>query len=84
MKSFTDEDGAVWLATVAEEEGGDYKGRFYLTMASEGGEHDRVALTDVRWNSRASAARTLEATSVVELRRRLRSALGRAGHTRRP
>ncbi len=85
MKSFTDEDGVVWSATVAEDAGGDYKGRFFLTLAPEGAaEHDQVALTDVRWNSRSSAARTLESMSDVELRRRLRSARGRSGRPRRP
>ena len=39
---------------------------------------DEVSLDDVRWNSERSAARTLETMSVVELRRRLRSARGRA------
>jgi len=38
---------------------------------------DVVALQDVRWNSERSARRTVESMSVVELRRRLRSAEGR-------
>jgi len=85
MKSFTDEDGERWKAGVTEEEGLDYKGRFFLTMIpDEGGDTDRVYLKDVRWNSRASAARTLDTMSPVELRRRLRSAVGRSGRGRRP
>ena len=42
----------------------------------EGG--DPVELTDVRWNNERTAQRTLDTMSVVELRRRLRSARGRA------
>ena len=80
MKSLTDEDGQTWLAGVVEEQGLDYKGRFFLTLRPDGGgDLDRVHLSDVRWNSRASAARTLDAMSPVELRRRLRSARGRSG-----
>ena len=85
MKSFTDEDGEAWQAGVVEEQGLDYKGRFLLTMCpAGGGDLDRVYLTDVRWNSRDSAARTLDAMSSVELRRRLRSARGRSGRRSRP
>jgi len=36
-----------------------------------------VELRDIRWNSERSARRTLDTMSVVELRRRLRSAEGR-------
>jgi hypothetical protein len=64
------------MASVDSEEGPDYKGRFYLVMRpKEGG--DAVALVDVRWNSERTSERTLATMSVVELRRRLRSAVGR-------
>lgn len=68
------------MASVAREEGGDYKGRFYLVLerAGDGGSAP-VFLNDVRWNTRRTAERTLATMSEVELRRRLRSALGRAG-----
>ena len=85
MKDFTDEDGTTWHASVVEDRGIDYKGRFVLTLRADGDEeHDQVSLTDVRWNSRETAARTLDTMSQIELRRRLRSALGRAGRVRRP
>lgn len=81
MRQFVDDRGNAWVASVAEEGGGDYKGRFYLLL--EGAERDgggrRVALADVRWNSLKTARRTLGTMSGVELRRRLRSALGRSG-----
>ena len=76
MREFTDGDGARWVATVRERSGPDYKGRFYFYVEpGDGGEG--VALTDVRWNSERTARRTLETMSEVELRRRLRSAVGR-------
>jgi hypothetical protein len=77
MREFTDADGNNWTASCLEESGPDYKGRLYLALdRSDGGE--KVELRDVRWNSERAARRTLETMSVVELRRRLRSAVGRS------
>ena len=77
MREFQDEHGVSWVATVAFREGPDYKGAFHFVMTpAEGG--DPVELKDIRWNSERTARRTLETMSVVELRRRLRSARGRA------
>ena len=79
MRRFHDHEGGAWVASVAREEGGDYKGRYYFVVEGEAGrEGRRVALADVRWNSSRTAERTLATMSEVELRRRLRSALGRA------
>ena len=78
MRRFHDHEGNAWAASVAREEGGDYKGRFYFVVDGEGDMEGRnVSLTDVRWNSSRTAERTLSTMSEVELRRRLRSALGR-------
>ena len=77
MREFTDGGGAAWTATVRERTGPDYKGRFYFWFEPKGG-GDGAALLDVRWNSARTAERTLDTMSEVELRRRLRSALGRA------
>ncbi len=77
MREFEDRNGDRWTASVREEKGADYKGRFYLVMRREGGD-DEVALLDIRWNSAGSARRTLETMSEVELRRRLRQATGRS------
>jgi hypothetical protein len=80
MKEFTDAEGRVWIATVEERPGLDYKGRFHFRLEpKEGGGEEAVALEDIRWNSRGTAERTLATMSGVELRRRLRSAVGRAG-----
>jgi len=75
MREFADADGRSWSATAATEETPDYKGRYHLVMEAEDGQ--RVELTDIRWNSERSAVRTIDSMSVVELRRRLRSATGR-------
>ena len=79
MRDFTDEQGRGWTADVVEEDGTDYKGRLYLVIRpAEGEESEAIALPEVRWNSRATAERTIGTMSVVELRRRLRVARGRA------
>jgi hypothetical protein len=81
MREFTDGAGAGWTASVRERPGPDYKGRYYFFVEPRGG-GEGVALGDVRWNSERTAQRTLDTMSEVELRRRLRSALGRgAGAT---
>jgi len=77
MRKFEDAEGRAWTAAVRERQGPDYKGRYYFWLEpADGGE--AVALLDVRWNSERTARRTLATMSEVELRRRLRSALGRA------
>ena len=77
MREFRDADGAAWKATVRERTGPDYKGRYFFWLEPAGG-GEGVPLLDVRWNSERTASRTLATMSEVELRRRLRSALGRA------
>ena len=76
MREFADGAGARWIATVQERPGPDYKGRYFFYLEPQDG-GEGVALVDVRWNSERTAQRTLETMSEVELRRRLRSALGR-------
>ena len=76
MREFADAEGRSWTATTATEESPDYKGRYHLVMEAEDGQ--RVELTDVRWNSERSAVRTIDSMSVIELRRRHRSATGRS------
>ena len=79
MREFTDVNGREWMATVREEGGADYKGRFYLILQlMEGVDAEPLELREVRWNSERTAARTLSTMPLVELRRRLRSATGRA------
>ena len=78
MRDFNDSEGRRWSAFVREEPGTDYKGRYYLVMRPEDGAgEEELELVDVRWNSERTAGRTLTTMSVVELRRRLRQAVGR-------
>lgn len=77
MKEFTDKAGSRWRAFVREEPGTDYKGRFHLVLRSEQDESREYPLEDIQWNTERTAMRTLETMSDVELRRRLRSAVGR-------
>ena len=80
MKTFKDDAGATWVASVRERVGDDYKGRFWLVLAPEEGEQDgEVELEDVRWNSLKTAERTLGTMSAGELKRRLRWARARVG-----
>lgn len=83
MRDFTDQTGREWCAFVREEEGADYKGRMYLVLQPlDSKEGEALELKDVRWNSERTAQRTLDTMSLVELRRRLRSAVGRGGSSR--
>jgi hypothetical protein len=77
MREFEDHDGERWKAGIGSRDGLDYKGRFFFVVTPvKGG--PSVELQDVRWNSEHTARRTLATMSDVELRRRLRSARGRA------
>ncbi|MGD2068399.1 MAG: hypothetical protein PVI57_06915 [Gemmatimonadota bacterium] len=78
MRTFTDNEGRTWVASVRERPGHDYKGRYHFFMVPRGAdESNGLALLDIRWNTERTARRTLETMSDVELRRRLRQALGR-------
>lgn len=80
MRKFADDQGKRWTASVSERHDLDYKGRYSLVLLAEGeGEEEPIPLIDVRWNTKRNAERALEVMSEIELRRRLRSALGRAG-----
>lgn len=78
VREFDDETGTRWIAGTEERAGVDYQGRFHFVAWPADGTGERVALGDVRWNSEPTARRTLETMSDVELRRRLRSAVGRS------
>ena len=78
MREFTDSEGRNWSAFAVTAGGTDYKGRLHLVLRpTDGGRGGDVELRDVRWNSARTARRSLETMSVLELRRRLRSAAGR-------
>jgi hypothetical protein len=87
VRTFQDEGGRRWIASVGFRSGADYQGRYFLVFRREGeaegdparevGEGGGLAVPEIRWNSEKTARRTLETMSEVELRRRLRSARGR-------
>ena len=77
VRKFLDPDGGAWVATVRSEAGLDFKGRHHLYFHPEGAEEQGFELLDVKWNSQGTAETTLATMSGVELRKRLRSALGR-------
>ena len=78
MRQFTDTTGRTWSASYREEQGPDYKGRLFMILEPADDPHgEPLELREVRWNSERTARRTLRTMSPFELRRRLRSAMGR-------
>ena len=70
MRTFTDEQGASWVAGAREEHTPRHHGRWYLVFHEEGSDQLFV-MPEVRWQTSATAARTLRSMSEFELRRRL-------------
>lgn len=80
MREFTDASGRGWIASFRAEEGPDYKGRVFMVIEpADASLAEPLELGEIRWNSERTARRTLQTMSPFELRRRLRSALGRRG-----
>lgn len=79
MREFSDDAGSVWVASAREENTPRHHGRWYLIFHTKGGEDPLFAVPEVRWQTQATAERTLLTMSVFELRRRLTGALARAG-----
>lgn len=71
MKPFTDETGGRWVASAREEDTPRHHGRWYLVFHAEGNEADLLSMPEVRWQTSATARRTLLTMSDFELRRRL-------------
>ncbi len=85
MKTFTDDQGREWVATAREEATPRHHGRWYLVLHPAGRDEDVLTVPEVRWQTEATARRTLETMSEFELRRRLRLGMGRVrGTTGRP
>ena len=76
MKTFKAENGETWVAGAAREDTERHHGVWYLVFHREG-ESDRLPVAEVRWQTRATAERTLRTMSEFELRRRLNSAIAR-------
>jgi len=71
MKQFTDEMGAAWVASARQEDTARHHGRWYLVFHPAGDDGGIMPMPEVRWQTRATADRTLNAMSDFELRRRL-------------
>jgi hypothetical protein len=78
MKPFADETGAAWVASAREENTPRHHGRWYLVFHRAGQDEAVLAMPEVRWQTRATAQRTLLTMSEFELRRRLHVVLERA------
>lgn len=76
MKTFLDGAGTRWTATVGEEDTPRHHGRWYLVFEAEDGS-SALPMGEVRWQTRASAERTIRTMSDAELRRRLASLVDR-------
>lgn len=69
MKTFSEESGAQWVASAREENTPRHHGRWYLVFEAPDG--SVLPMPEVRWQTRATAERTLLTMSDFELRRRL-------------
>lgn len=78
MRSFSDTTGTEWIASAIEEETTRHHGRWFLTFRpAESGSDIEYVLSEVRWQNRQTAERTILTMSEAELRRRLRIARAR-------
>jgi hypothetical protein len=71
MKTFSDETGSAWVASAREENTPRHHGRWFLVFHAAGSEDRVMSMPEVRWQTRATAERTLRTMSDFELRRRL-------------
>ncbi len=78
MRTFHDASGHAWVATAHEERTPRHHGRWFLVFHPADQAERIFPLPDVRWQSRATAERTIRSMSITELRRRLHAARGRA------
>lgn len=78
MKNFQDEQGRSWVAGAREEQTPRHHGRWYLVFQPVDDAGCVLPMPEVRWQTPASAERTLNTMSEFELRRRLHLLLERA------
>jgi hypothetical protein len=84
MLEFQDENGDSWVASAREELTPRHHGRWYLVFHPAGATDSALAMPEVRWQTRATAQRTLRTMSLFELRRRLAMARARAAGSGEP
>jgi hypothetical protein len=78
MRDFTDDVSGEWTATAQEEDTPRHHGRWYLVFHRAGSDDLLLPMPEVRWQTSASARRTLGTMSLFELRRRLAAVQVRA------
>src|SRR5688572_1735692 len=78
MRQFTDEAGIAWGASAREERTPRHHQRWYLIFHAAADETTLLPMPEVRWQTRATAQRTLRTMSEFELRRRLHTVRERA------
>ncbi|HSJ08786.1 MAG TPA: hypothetical protein VK928_02705 [Longimicrobiales bacterium] len=78
MKQFSDAQGDLWTASAREEDTARHHGRWYLVFHPVDDDSRLMPMHEVRWQTRATAERTLKTMSDFELRRRLHLLLERA------
>jgi len=79
MIEFQDTAGGTWVATAEEEETPRHHGRWHMVFHPAGDPANLYPAGEVRWQTRATAERTLRTMSLFELRRRLTTARARRG-----
>jgi hypothetical protein len=79
MREFTDSSGTAWIASAREDQTPRHHTRWFLVFHAAGDERGVHPLREVRWQTAATAARTLRTMSTFELRKRLQTALLRSG-----
>jgi hypothetical protein len=77
MRKFKDEAGQNWIALPTHEESVRHHGTWYLVFRSEATPAKKLDVPEIRWQTAATAERTLQTMSEFELQRRLHSAVAR-------
>ena len=77
MKTFEFEGSERWVATAQRENTERHHGVWFLVFHREGDPGEVLPVFEVRWQTDATAERTLKTMSDFELRRRLKSAIAR-------
>jgi hypothetical protein len=77
MREFTDANGDAWVATALEEDTPRHHGRWFLVFRQAAFSDRVLEMPEVRWQTLATAERTLRTMGEFELRRRLHILLER-------
>lgn len=81
MRTFKDESGQGWTAGVEREDTVRHHGLWYMVIRRDGVSAAPLDVPEIRWQTEATAERTLLTMSEFELRRRLQSAIIRHEQT---